>query len=47
MQENIDKKAQEAMQKALQEYKEGKYEPKEFYASAQEISAWITKQEKR
>ena len=46
MQKSIDKKAQEAMHKALKEYKEKMREPKEFYSSAQEISIWMKAQKK-
>ena len=40
----IDKQAQEAMQKALEDYKKDKNSAKEFYPSSQKLTAWLEEQ---
>ena len=46
MNKNIDTKAQQAMQKALDAFKKDKNSAKEFYPCSQEISAWLQEKAK-
>lgn len=46
MSTNIDIKAQQAMQKALDAFKKDKNSAKEFYPCSQEISTWLQEKAK-
>jgi len=47
MSNRVDKKAQQAMKKALEAYKKDKNSAKEFLSCSEEISQWMQNKAKR